>query len=331
MSVNTPRLLKRAQDLVRMRQILPAKDFATEAKLAETRWYTYGFMSPVEATLEFARAYTAGLQRYVRRHFDRDEADSVAGIRAGMPSERSAKFTQLWRARQKADEFCVPYDLLFDFGFDFAGRRKRQRFPLPHQIFHTDASHDAWWNLFLVNAEELSELAMRRLEMPHYRLEHNRGLPNQRSFQQWIKEDLATSTRSPVDHIGWIAVTNRYLSLEECLSVVPSERAQDIRDRLVHEVEAGRIAPEPTVELEEDNFLIGCFGISEAISTPEGNCNACPLRKLCEDTAGWVNRATEKRTGHVSPVSETDRERNRRNVAAHRARKKAADLAAAQA
>lgn len=329
MSVTTTKLGKRAQDLLSMRQILPAKDFAIEAKLAETRWYAYGFMSPVEATLEFAHAYTTGLQRYIRRHFDRDEAESAAAIRVGIPSERSAKFTQLWRARQKADEFGVPYEVLFDFGFEFAGRRKRKRFPLPHQIFHTDASHDAWWDMFQVNAGQLSELAMRRLEMPHYRLEHDRGLQIQRNFQQWIKEDLETSTQNPVDYVGWIAVKNRYLSQEECLSVLPPERAADIRDRLTYEVEAGRVEPEPTTELEDDDFLIGCFGISEAIKAPEGNCEACPLRKLCEGTAAWVNRATEKRAGHASPQTEADRERSRRNVAAFRARKKAAALAAA--
>jgi hypothetical protein len=331
MSNTRTKLLKRAADLVAMRRVLPAKDFAIEAKLAESRWYAYSFMSPVEATAEFARAYIAGLKRYVRRNDSLELVDKVSGVRVGIPMQRTAQFTQLWRARQKADEYGVPYEVLFDFGFDFAGRRKRKRFPLPHQIFHTDASHDAWWNMFLVNAEELSELAMRQLDMPHYRLEHNRGLPNQRSFQQWIKEDLETSTRNPVDHIGWISVKNRYLSQEECLSVFPPERTQDIRDRLTYEVEAGRIEPEPTTELEDVDFLIGCFGISEAIKAPESNCDACPLRKLCEDMAGLVMRATEKRTGHVSPESEADLERNRRNVAACRARKKAAALAAASA
>lgn len=323
--------MKRAKDLLGMRRILPAKDFAIEAKLAETRWYAYGFMSPVEATLEFAHAYITALQRYVRRHFDRDEAESAAAIRVGVPSERSAKFTQLWRARQKADEFGVPYEVLFDFGFDFAGQRKRKRFPLPHQIFATDASHDAWWSMFVVNAGQLSELAMRRLEMPHYRIEHDRGLQIQRNFRQWIREDLETSTQNPVDYIGWIAIKNRYLSQEECLSAFPPERAPDIQDRLTYELETGRIEPEPMTELGDDDFLIGCFGISEAIKAPESNCDACPLRELCEATAALVNRATVRRTGHASPQTEADLERNRRNVAACRARKKAAALAAASA
>jgi len=331
MSVPSPKYIKRLGHLLAMRRVLHPNDFAVEAKLVTTKWFAYSFMSPVEATEEFARVYTECLQRYVRRHFDIEEARSAYGINASMPIKRTRQFTQLWRARQKADEFGVPYEVLFDFGFDFASRRKRKRFPLPHQIFATDASDRPWWEQFSAYVEERVELATRRLEMPHYRLEHDRGLPVQDLFRQLIREDLASSVRNPVEHIGWIAVKNRYLAQTECLSILQPERATEVSASLAYEVEAGRIEIEPTSELEEEDLLMGCFGIREAIDAMESSCSSCPVRARCQTAAGIVTRITEKQTGCISPVRDADRERNRRNVAAHRTRKNDAALAAASA
>jgi hypothetical protein len=332
MSIDSPKYMKRLSDLLAMRRVLHPKDFGVEAKLVTTKWFAYSFMSPVEATEEFARVYTASLKRYVRRHFGDEDAKSAFGVQAVMPASRTRQFTQLWHARQKADGFGVPYEVLFDFGFDFAGRVTRRRYPLPHQLFATEKSDRPWWEKFSAGVEEHVELATGLLDMPHYRLEHDLGLPVQDLFRRLIMEDLLTSIQNPVDHIGWIAVKNRYLAATECLSIYSPERAGEISNRLTHEIEAGRVESEQKAELDDDDLLMTCFGIHEAIDSPESSCSACPLKVRCRNAAHIVTRITEKQTGSISPIRAADQERNRRKVAAHRARKKeAAALADASA
>jgi hypothetical protein len=222
----------------------------------------------------------------------------------------------------------VPYEVLVNFGFDFAQRRTRKASPLPHQLFATEKSEQAWWSMFQVELDEKIYHAMRRLEVPQFRLEHDCGLPIQRRFRDQTKSDLTTSLRDRVDAVGWIAITNRYLSLNECLSVYAEEHASKVRERLTGAVDDGLILKEPQVGLEDDDFLVGCFGISEAIDAPGSCCNNCPLRDRCRNHAAAAERVTKKLTGHISPVEEADRRRNRDKVAAHRVRKKAMTIAA---
>lgn len=323
MSTSRPKLMKRLADLVCMRRILHPNDLGVEGELASTRWFAYSFMSPVEATEEFRRVYTAALQRYVRANIDMELSERVSGVRPGTPAHRSQQYTQLWRARQKADRLGMPYELLIDFGFDFAQRRTRKASPLPHQIFATDKSDQAWSSMFQVELDEKIYHAMRRLEVPQFRLEHDRGLPIQRRLRDQTKSDLAVSLRDRVDTVGWIAITNRYLSLDECLSVYSEEHADRVRERLTGAVEDGLILKEPKVDLEDDDFMVGCFGVSEAIDAPGSSCGSCPLRDRCLKQAAAAERVVTKLTGHISPVEEADRQRNRKKVAAHRARKRA--------
>jgi hypothetical protein len=154
MSMPNPKLMKRLADLLRMRNILHPKDLIIEGELASTRWFAYSFMSPVEATEEFRRVYTAALQSYVRANIDLELSKKVTGVRPGTPDRRTRPYTQLWRARQKADRLGVPYEVLVNFGFDFAQRRTRKASPLPHQLFATDKSEKAWWSMFQVELDE---------------------------------------------------------------------------------------------------------------------------------------------------------------------------------
>ncbi|PZN94997.1 MAG: hypothetical protein DCF30_19555 [Hyphomicrobiales bacterium] len=198
MIISKLKMHARIDDLVALRRLLPSNDFGCESALMTTKWFGYRFMSPVEAMNEFVRIYNVRLHRFLRFNADIEIAERVQGVRPGIPSKRSSVFTQLWRARQRADTLAVPYDILFDFGFEFASRRKRRWTPLPHQVFATETNHEVWCDKFVEFAEAHLDLYVRRLELPHYRMEHFRGLPAQEQFREVMNSELTFSLSTAV-------------------------------------------------------------------------------------------------------------------------------------
>lgn len=116
-----------------IRTIMPDV-LARERELANSKWFAYRFMSPLAATKLFADLYRKGVKAYVRKHRDIEEAEKANGIANNIFSQASGSLTQLWQARQKTDELGLPYDLLIDFGFHFASRRRWRHTPRPIQL-----------------------------------------------------------------------------------------------------------------------------------------------------------------------------------------------------
>lgn len=321
MSTDPAKANKRLADLAIMRTLIHSKDFAIERDLMTTKWFEYRFMSPLEATEVFRAKYVEGLQRHVRANVDLELATKVRGVRSGLPTKRERWFSQLWHARQRADSMCVPYELVIAFGFDFSTRRKRHWNPLPHQLFASEANGDAWRPMFESYVEDHLPLCMARLDDPRYHLEHDRGLLPQRQLRDIMREELRSGTSSWVRQVATIWYERRNLSLQDCLDVIPADSRKDVRAGLRVECEDELRQPSPSVELVEEDFELGCFGVREAIDINCGVCSECPLKAKCEEAAKAVAETMMKRTGSTTPVRDAERERIRRNVANHRARK----------
>lgn len=321
MSADPAKAEKRRADLAIMRTLIDSKNFAVERELMATKWFEYRFMSPLAATELFAAKYVEGLRRYVRANIDLELATKVRGIPAGLPSERKPWFTQLWHARQRADSMCVPYELVIEFGFHFVSRRKRKWTPLPHQLFASDANSEAWLPMFESYVEEHLPLYLTRLDDPRYRLEHDRGLPPQLQFRKIMREELKLDTQSWVNQIATLWFEKRYLSLEDCLATLPADSQKAVQDGLRCECAGGLREPAPHVELNDEDFDLGCFGVSEALDMDANDCRTCPLKARCSETAGIVAATVTNRTGSATPIRDAERERIRKNVANYRARK----------
>lgn len=323
MSSDPAKAKKRREDLAIMRTLIHSNDFAVERELVATKWFEYRFMSPLAATELFAAKYVEGVRRYVRAEVDVELATKVRGIPAGLPSKRERWFTQLWHARQRADSLCVPYELVIDFGFYFASRRKRKWTPLPHQLFVSDANSEAWLPMFESYVEEHLPLYLARLDDPRYRLEHDLGLLPQLQFRDFMRDELKASTRSWPNVIAAMWFERRYLSLEDCLAVVPTDSRREVLEGLRIECSDELREPASHIELTDEDFDLGCFGVREAIDIDTDVCRECPLKVRCARTANVVAETATKRTGSATPVRDADRERIRRNVANCRARKAA--------
>ena len=323
MSTDPAKAKKRLADLAIMRTLIHSKDFAVERELMATKWFEYRFMSPLAATELFAAKYTEGLQSYVRANFDVELSAKVRGVPAGLPSKRERWFTQVWRARQRADTMCVPYELVIEFGFHFASRRKRKWTPLPHQLFASEANSEAWHGLFPSFVEDQMPIYLARLDDPRYRSEHDHGLSPQLQFREFMRDELKASTRSWPNVIAAMWFERRYLSLEDCLNVVPIDSRREVREGLRLECLDGFREPAPQVELADEDFDLGCFGVSEAIDMTNDDCGVCPLKERCVETAEAVAETVTTRTGSATPIRDGDRERIRKNTANCRARKAA--------
>lgn len=302
---------KRFADLVRARTVIHPEYHARESELMMLKWFDYRFMSPLEATLHFHKVYRAGQARYLRRYVDVETAAKVANVVPRLAAERTALFTQLWDARQRADRLFVPYEILVDFGFEFASRRTRRMTPLPVQLHASARTHDAWWPLFMEYVEEHLPIAMRRMgDMPQYRVENDMDLPAQIHFRQTVAENLAFTPRVWSDKIADV-IEKRHLRLEDGLSAAPAH----MREELMLASQSLTQEGPPVVNASADDMLLSCFGVSESIDMGLGPCLACPLHANCVAFAGAVEAQTKLRTGYSSPVYEADKARNRKNTA----------------
>jgi hypothetical protein len=160
-------LAQRLDEIVRMRMILHPKDWKAESVLMMNRWFDYRFTSPLSLTLQFGEIYREKLRAHIRRHEDVGKAETVSGTREGLPHEPAKWFTILWKARQRADEFFLPYDEYIEFCFDFSSRRKRYWTMLPSQLHPSLKNREAWLESFdRFYADRITALVKNAGEIP---------------------------------------------------------------------------------------------------------------------------------------------------------------------
>lgn len=314
--MNKEKLNKRLEDIVRMRTILHPKDWKDESQLMMQRWFDYRFMSPIEATMAFGQHYTAGLRRYVSRHIDVELAGKVTGVKSGVPAARAEWFTKLWRARVRTDAIFVPYDLLIDFSFDFASRRKRYWSMLPHQLHPSKKNGEAWRAVFDEKVEDLLPPRMSRVaDMPHYRIENDDDLPPQRHFRSLMLSEMRHENRPLADQIADRVFIKRHLTLDQALSLAPAnaDRAEIGRRALVASEDRAWEA-RPVDRIDKADLLPSCFAIAETIDATRAPCDTCPLATSCRAASAEAIAITVRTTGSASPVLEADRKRIRANV-----------------
>jgi hypothetical protein len=186
-----PVLRSRLEQIVVAETLLDPKDIACEGTLAETKWFAYRFISPWAATVRFIGAYSRTFQKHFATAIDRDRASYVRGADLRDFYNNSGRRTQFWRARQRADEFGLPYEHYIDLSFEFALRRgkDRRRLPQPNQLHHGSKAADSW-NAFREERmrDRMLGGAVEFPEDPAYRIEHFVGLHAQVQYREFVVE-----------------------------------------------------------------------------------------------------------------------------------------------
>ncbi len=317
----------RDDTLATARLIMP--DVLTkERELTTRKWFDYRFMTPLAATMHFARLYRSGLQDHVRTITDLGLAKNVRGVSIRVPNEPSTTFTQLWLARQKADELSVPYEIVIRFAFEFASRRKRNCPPRPIQLFANPKTEVAWQSQFEKYREGHLPLAIERSAgLPQYRVEHFKALPAQIAFRSFILDYSTSMIGDWSSKIRRECVEKRYLPVWDLMRLVPRHIRHSVVDDIRHDMRLGMLSIAPKETLPGIAFAPGCLGLPPAREATSPECSGCPFAERCERICAGVNGELIKQHGAASPVADrrlmNTRQKTLARVRKHRAKKTA--------
>ncbi|MER8862535.1 hypothetical protein NKI19_02285 [Mesorhizobium sp. M0751] len=312
---------KRLEDLITARYLIMPGHLEREHELLTKKWFDYRFLSPLDATLLFGEIYRKALRAFVRANIDRELSEHVNGVKAAPPSEPAGWFTQLWMARQRADELGLPYDEFMEFSFHFSGRRTRSRNPLPLQLHANDTTKVAWHAQFekfkldrgLFSVWPGSDLAQ-------YQIDHYRGLPAQKNFREVLTAVLRTDGKRWSDVIARHCLSRRQLPLRAVLRIMPGNQRRNSFETAVDEMRIGMWGTRNVVKLDDAEFLQSCFGMQNPSTEDSVQCCACPDHIRCRLIATKIDELAKRRFGSASPVRDARLAAVAARVAKHRAK-----------
>ncbi|MCV2870381.1 hypothetical protein OEW28_17340 [Defluviimonas sp. WL0002] len=317
---NLTPLQQRLDDVQKILTRIPRAYTGTEGRLMLTKWPAYRFTSPWAATAKFVIAYKTAYAKSVAVNCDRDYA-SILEVASRLKLEQNnAHLTQLWIARQHADELGVPYEFYLGFVFDFAMRRQRRAQPQPNQLRPTKAQETAWFVKFKEewNLDRRSNEYNRMAPAPEYCIENDRNHPAQALFREQLM-DHASNLDDPSFFLGKALKGTRQLSLEECTERFGTEMVERGVRSFGDAVRDGVAEVQGYPKISINQLLPSCFGIPGAAAEPGSACSCCPIQKGCARALQVVEDVVRSTTGTADPLAEhkkrLQRERTRRSRA----------------
>ncbi|TAZ67168.1 hypothetical protein [Rhizobium ruizarguesonis] len=308
-----------------MRLVMPDV-LEREREVANKKWFAYRFMTPLAATKHFASLYSKGFKAYIRFNRDRDEAELRQGLGSRIFQKPNGSLTELWRARQRADELGLPYELLIEFGFEFARKGGWKNAPRPMQLFGS-ADSDIAWPLEIEKFlnERLPHVIDRLADLPQYRVENYRHLPVQDDFRCYVIDHVRASTKPWAFRLTGPCLEKRHLPLLLALKLAPQDQRWRIMTELRLEQESELTIQAPREALPQIALVPACFGLIAAYAAAVSPCSSCPFSARCQAMGKAVAAAMIKRHGSVSTLKdERDQTRKagqRRRTARWRAKK----------
>ena len=291
------------------------------------KWAGYRFMTPVSATVLFAKEYTRAYKDSLRENVDIGVAqDSRVG--KGVDFTRpGGRVTQMWIARKRADATGMPYPEYLKFCFDFATKRKRRQLPQPNQLVPSSSSPRGLWNAKLEEtwAPDLQLLTFARMTfMPQYQLESGRNLPARSALLEQLI-DLRQHHGNLEDFVGSYVLAKGYL---DEIDLTRHLDAEVISARISSATGSGTWVRHAGT-IDEVGLWQACHGLPGVEAEQAELCEICPARHSCHSLGKSVEQLLMKIKGSHDPVLDRRKTLNRDHVRNHRARKKADSLASA--
>lgn len=115
---------------------ISSKFLQEEPALSASCWPEYLYLSPLERTRRFTTEYLRAYKHYANRMIDHRRVAHLCPVNEVFECNAAQGMSALWRARQCADELCMPYDKylfpLFEHALEVEGHT---RLPLPNQLY----------------------------------------------------------------------------------------------------------------------------------------------------------------------------------------------------
>lgn len=310
----------RLRELHKLARLIPREHLAREATLMIQKWPAYRFMPPMQATRLFHAEYVKAYKEHHKRTVDLHESERIKIGEKLNTRRANAHLTQLWVARQRADELGLPYPEYLRFEFSFAERRKRKHPPQPNQFGPNPRNEEAWAaKISEYWSSDMCRIELNRMTpLAQFAIENDRGLPAQLQLREDLV-DLAQELPEFLDAlISRYVMELRYLRAQDCAPL-----GADIVARALERAraETGPHAPVPHEHepLAPGSLLQSCFGVP-GIPDDEPVCQTCPHRALCRRTREHVLAETFKKTGSADPLDAARKKKNRDRKAKQRAR-----------
>ena len=324
MSNLTPEEAARTNEIARSAMVIPRKHLAPESDLMVSKWPAYRFMSPLAATRQFRLDYIQAYKNSHRINVDLNQAEKLKIAEKIDFSKNNSALTQLWMARQIADQLGMPYPAYLEFCFDFAMRRQRHQPPQPNQLGPNLKTAKAWAAAFegYWTFDRRSVDLMRLPAMPQYFTGNDLGLPAQRAFRTLLVEIGATPVGSFNAFYGQRVVSLGQLTDADCLGFRrPEQIASAIRDAR-STIAIGLLTIHVYSALSKVEKMQACFGVPGIDTATGAVCATCRHSAACDVLRGQVLSGIEARTGHADPIVAKRRADGRKRTAKNRAKAK---------
>jgi poly-D-alanine transfer protein DltD len=107
----------RVDSLIETIQQHPTDVLEAERRLYSTKWFDYRFMSSEELNRLFTKIYQQVYRRKFAAEVDMQFAKNVSGVHVLTMRKSQRERSQLVIARQRADEFGIPYPVYIEAAF----------------------------------------------------------------------------------------------------------------------------------------------------------------------------------------------------------------------
>lgn len=321
---------QRLDDTIEVMRLVMPDVLEREREVAHKKWFAYRFMSPLAATKHFAELYSKGFKAYIRFNRDRDEAELSQGLGQNIFHKPGRSLTELWHARQRADELGLPYELLIEFGFEFARKGGWKNPPRPMQLFGSAESDIAWpLEIKKFLDDRLPLLVDRFSGLPQYRVENYHHLPVQDEFRAYLVDHLSASTKPWAFRLTGPCIEKRHLPVLLAVRLAPKDQRGRIMTEFRLELENDLLVEAPKVSLPKIAFVPACFGVA-TVDPAASPCSSCAFSAHCQHMSNTASAEMIMRHGSTAPLKgERDEKRKagqRRRTARCRAKKKVATL-----
>jgi hypothetical protein len=274
-----------------------------EPRVQTSLWPEYGYMTPLERTRRFTHEYIAAYKRQWAV-FDPQGARKKKPAEGNFGRNSVAVMNSLWKARQKADELGMPYDVFLDaLVARRLGKKGNLHLPRPNQLLSDKAFKARLRGL--PTRDQVAE----RLLKPHWDARFFKPREENDAVQATALEQLRVDVLradSPKDRLA------KYFRVRGLLS---KQLADDLffrQPELVDEAWALADARVPFPE-PQGHLTPACFGNR---NTKLHACQLCMWSDECKRFKVQVAHALRRKTGSSDPRREhrrkVDRDRQRR-------------------